>query len=126
VSGSNSISIGATPEYELAVKLALGPVTLIYVVCFDRFDPPAFVAFSLIVKFPGPNSIIGFCEVLNHTVMLSPVTFRYDQFQLVGLFVEVSENTTQFGAEEFSLYTVKDAFVRTGVGYRTITTPEPP
>jgi hypothetical protein len=48
VSELNCTPNGAIPEYELAVKLALGLETLTYVVCVDRFDQILSVTFSLI------------------------------------------------------------------------------
>jgi hypothetical protein len=56
------------------------------------------VAFSLIEKFPTPNTCDGLWVVANVNAVLFPVTFVAFHTQPVGMFVDPSVNWTVNGA----------------------------
>ena len=75
--------------------------------------PPEFVAVKLMLQFPTPNVDAGLCKVLNPNHVLFPVRFFAPYAQLVGLFVELSVNSTDNGAVPDVTFAVKLA---TGTG----------
>jgi hypothetical protein len=98
----NCTGSGAVPLVTSAVKLATGAIvaaeTLMKVTWDERADPAVLEAFSTIEKFPAPKVSAGLCSVLHQISVLLPVTFLNDQFQDVGVLIEVSVNCTGNGA----------------------------
>lgn len=89
--------------------------TLIQVFCVDMLNPPTPPAPRDIEKFPVVKVADGFCAVDQFTYVLELVPYPcIDQFQYVGLFVDVSVKDTDNG--EIPVVTPTGVNEATGAG----------
>jgi hypothetical protein len=93
------------------VRGVTSAVTLTHDICVEILNEVLVDAFNAIRKFPTPKVYTGFCNVLNDTAVLFPVTLVKIQVHAAGKFTDVSLNCTARGAAPDVLLYVNEAGV---------------